>query len=79
VKVRLFASLRDLAGSSEIDVQAPDVGSMLDGLGARFGPEFEGIMRAGTVVVGGETAGRERTLRPEDEVAILPPVSGGRE
>jgi sulfur-carrier protein len=79
VKVRLFASLRDLAGSSEIDVQAPDVGSMLDGLGVRFGPEFKRIMRAGTVVVDGETAGRERSLGPEDEVAILPPVSGGRE
>jgi molybdopterin converting factor small subunit len=34
-------------------------------------------MRVGTVVVDGETVGRDRALNPEDEAALLPPVSGG--
>jgi len=59
-------------------VDAPNVGSLLDQLSDKFGPEFDRIMTAGTVVVNGETAGRERTLEVGDEVAVLPPVSGGR-
>lgn len=56
---------------------APDVGSLLEHLAARFGPDFSRIADAGTVVVEGETAGSERRLAPGDEVALLPPVSGG--
>jgi molybdopterin synthase sulfur carrier subunit len=77
MRVRLFAALRELAGTSELDVDAPDVGSLLDQLSERLGPRFERIMHVGTVVVDGETVGRDRSLNPEDEVALLPPVSGG--
>jgi molybdopterin synthase sulfur carrier subunit len=77
MRVRLFAALRELAGTSQLQVDAPDVGSLLDQLSEKFGPEFERIMRVGTVVVDGETVGRDRALNPEDEAALLPPVSGG--
>jgi MoaD family protein len=80
MKVRLFAALRELAGSSVVDVDAGDagdVGSLLDHLSKALGPAFDRIMAAGTVVVDGETVGRDRALRPGDDVALLPPVSGG--
>jgi sulfur-carrier protein len=77
MRVRLFAALRELAGSSVVEVDAPDVGSVLDQLSEKLGPEFDRIMRVGTVVVDGETVGRDRALGPTDEVAMLPPVSGG--
>jgi MoaD family protein len=77
MRVRLFSALRELAGSSELQVDATDVGSLLDQLSEKFGPEFERIMRVGTVVVDGQTVGRDRPLSPEDEAALLPPVSGG--
>jgi len=77
IRVRLFASLRELAGSSHLEVDAPDVGSLLDDLSERLGPRFERIMSAGTVVVDGETVERDRPLSDGDEVALLPPVSGG--
>jgi MoaD family protein len=77
MRVRLFAALRELAGTSELEVDAPDVGSLLDRLSETLGPKFERIMEVGTVVVDGETVGRDRHLRPGDEVALLPPVSGG--
>ncbi|HEY3210776.1 MAG TPA: MoaD/ThiS family protein [Actinomycetota bacterium] len=77
MRVRLFAALRELAGTSELDVDATDVGSLLDQLSEKLGPEFERIMRVGTIVVDGETVGRDRTLEPDDEAALLPPVSGG--
>jgi MoaD family protein len=77
MRVRLFAVFRELAGASVLEIEAPDVGSLLDQLSERLGPEFDRIMRAGTVVVDGETVGRDRVLGPDDEVAVLPPVSGG--
>jgi MoaD family protein len=79
VKVLLFAALRDLAGTSSLEVEGPppDVGALLDRLGEAYGQEFVRIMAAGSVVVNGQTASRDRPLRPGDEVALLPPVSGG--
>jgi MoaD family protein len=77
MRVRLFASLREIAGTSNLDTDAPDVGSLLDDLCRRLGPEFSRVMSVGTVVVNGETSGRDRPLAPGDEIALLPPVSGG--
>jgi len=78
MKVRLFAALREIAGASLLELNASDVGSLLDQLSHEFGPEFDRIMAVGAVVVNGENVSRDRTLKPEDEVALLPPVSGGR-
>jgi MoaD family protein len=77
MRVRLFAALRDIAGASELDVDAPDVGTLCEDLSAKFGEEFRRIVAAGAVFVDGEKAGRDRPLEPDDEVALLPPVSGG--
>jgi sulfur-carrier protein len=79
MKVRLFAALREMAGASWVDVaDAPDVGTLVAVLARRYGPRFEAIMASGTVVVNGRTAGHGDALGPQDEVALLPPVSGGR-
>ena len=78
MRVRLFAALRELAGASWLeDEQAPDVDALLRSLGARFGPEFERVARAGTAVVNDESAQPGTALHAEDEVTLLPPVSGG--
>jgi molybdopterin synthase sulfur carrier subunit len=77
VKVRLFAALRDLAGSNEVEVEGADVREVVDHLSARFGDRFAAIARAGSVVVDGERARLETPLDGREEVALLPPVSGG--
>jgi molybdopterin converting factor small subunit len=78
VRVRLFAALREMAGASWLEDQvAGSVDELLRALGARFGPEFEQVARAGAAVVNGEPAGVGATLGPDDEVTLLPPVSGG--
>jgi MoaD family protein len=77
VKVRLFAALREVAGASVLDLEAPDVGALLELLSRTYGDPFDRIMSAGTVVVDGETVGSNRELKAGDEVALLPPVSGG--
>ena len=77
VKVRLFAALRDLAGSSQVEAEGTTVAELVEALSSRYGERFAGIARVGSVVVDGERATGERRLEGGEEVVLLPPVSGG--
>jgi molybdopterin synthase catalytic subunit/molybdopterin converting factor small subunit len=71
VTVRLFAGLRERAGWSRREVEAAhvaDVWPLLD-----LGDEPDGLLYA----VNRQYAPRDRELRDGDEVALIPPVSGG--
>jgi molybdopterin synthase catalytic subunit len=72
VHVKLFAGLRERAGWSEREVdlvdRVADVWPALD-----LGDEPEGLLYA----VNKEYAERDRPLADGDEVALIPPVSGG--
>jgi MoaD family protein len=77
VTVRLFAALRDLAGSSRVQAEGETVGELVRQLSERYGERFATVARAGSVVVDGERVSSDRPLGAGDEVALLPPVSGG--
>src|SRR3954454_13028943 len=71
IRVRLFAGLRERAGWSERQLEAATVADVWPALG--LGEEPGGLLYA----VNREYAPRERELRDGDEVALIPPVSGG--
>jgi len=71
VTVRLFAGLRERAGWSRREVDAATVADVWSALG--LGDEPAGLLYA----VNREYAERDRELVPGDEVALIPPVSGG--
>jgi len=71
VHVRLFAGLRERAGWSAREIQARTVADVWPALG--LGDEPEGLLYA----VNREYAERDRELSDGDEVALIPPVSGG--
>ena len=72
VTVKLFAGLRERAGWSERELDGVSrVGDVWPALG--LGPEPGGLLYA----VNKEYAQRERELAEGDEVAVIPPVSGG--
>jgi sulfur-carrier protein len=77
VTVRLFAALRELAGASRVDAEGETVGEVVGALSERFGPRFASVAGAGSVVVDGERADPSQRLAEGQEVALLPPVSGG--
>jgi MoaD family protein len=78
VRVRLFAALREQAGTAEVtDVTGRSVGELTDALAARFGERFASVAAVTSFVVNGERAPRSRAVADGDEVAILPPVTGG--
>jgi molybdopterin synthase catalytic subunit/molybdopterin converting factor small subunit len=71
VRVRLFAGLRERAGWSQREVDAATVGDVWHAL--ELGDEPGGLLYA----VNKEYATRDRPLADGDEVALIPPVSGG--
>jgi molybdopterin synthase catalytic subunit len=74
VRVRLFAGLRERAGASSLDVELPDgavVGDVWQALA--LGDEPPGLLFALNKTYAERTAG----LSAGDEVAVIPPVSGG--
>lgn len=74
IRVRLFAGLRERAGTGERELELP-VGSRLAGVWAPLGlgDEPEGLLYA----VNRDYATGDRLLSEGDEVALIPPVSGG--
>jgi MoaE-MoaD fusion protein len=71
VRVRLFAGLRERAGWSERELDAATVADVWPALG--LGDEPAGLLYA----VNREYAERDLELRDGDEIALIPPVSGG--
>lgn len=75
--LRLFAAAREAAGTGRDDVDGATVGHVLDAAVTRYGPAFADVLGTCRIWVNGEPAGRDDAVRPTDEVAVLPPVSGG--
>jgi molybdopterin converting factor subunit 1 len=77
IHVRLFAALRELAGTSALETSGRTVGEISDALASEHGERFAQIAAVSSFVVNGDRASRDTVIADGDEVAILPPVSGG--
>ena len=78
VRVRLFAALREEAGTATTEVDAASVGEALALLAGRYGTGFARWLDVASVLVDGEpSADRATPLEPGSELVLLPPVSGG--
>ena len=78
VRLRLFAMLRERAGSGELELDLPEGASVADALAAPQVAALAGDL-ACVLAVNREYAPADRILRPGDELALIPPVSGGGE
>jgi molybdopterin synthase sulfur carrier subunit len=79
VTVRLFARLRDITGSGELTREAPagaNVGALWAGLVADY-PELSAYERSISCAVNADYSRFTASVADGDEVAFLPPVSGG--
>jgi molybdopterin converting factor small subunit len=75
--LRLFAGAREAAGTGRDDVPGGTVAAVLDAARARYGPVFGDLLEHCAVWVNGEPCEPDRAVTDTDEVAVLPPVSGG--
>jgi molybdopterin synthase sulfur carrier subunit len=75
--LRLFAAAREAAGTGRDDVPGATVGEVLDAAVERYGSAFADVLATAKVWVNGDGAERTDPVTATDEVAVLPPVSGG--
>ena len=79
IKINLFAALRDAAGKPEVSLpwkQGMTCLDILQQLKNKFYPATS-LWTVSFVAINGHYAEPGTILGPEDEVAVLPPVSGG--
>lgn len=79
VTVRLFARLVDIAGAADLERDLPPgatIRTLWQQLVAEF-PELAAYERSISTAVNADYARMEQAVRDGDEVAFLPPVSGG--
>ena len=79
-RLRLFASAREAAGTGSATFDVATVGDVLDAAVEQYGgPDgtFAGLLATCNVWCNGEPAARDHPVGDADEVAVLPPVSGG--
>ena len=79
VTVRLFARLRDIAGSGELTREAP-AGATSARCGSRWSPDYPELSpyeKSISCAVNADYSRFSAAVAEGDEVAFLPPVSGG--
>jgi molybdopterin converting factor subunit 1 len=79
VTVRLFARLRDVTGASELARDLPPgatIGDVWRQLAQEF-PELTGYERSISSAINADYARMDQVVGEGDEIAFLPPVSGG--
>ena len=78
ITVALFGIAREIVGQSSLTLPVAtgqSVGGLLATLRAQY-PELAGL-RSLAVAVNNEYAGEEVALHERDDIALIPPVSGG--
>jgi molybdopterin synthase catalytic subunit len=81
IKVLFFASCRDIANRRELDLEVPDgatADQALDRLCESY-PRLSDLRGRMALSLNEEYVSVEKTLMPGDTLALIPPVSGGKQ
>lgn len=73
----LFAQAREAAGMGSAQISGSTVEEVLATAVATYGQNFADVLANSKVWVNGDEVPRSHPLTDKDEVAVLPPVSGG--
>jgi molybdopterin converting factor subunit 1 len=79
IRVKLFAIVRDRAGVSELSLDLPEgatVRSAVQAIATKL-PAVRDFLPRAAFAVNHEYFGHEQVLHDGDELAVIPPVSGG--
>jgi molybdopterin synthase sulfur carrier subunit len=75
--LRLFAGAREAAGTAQDAVPGETVAAVLHAARARYGVAFADVLEHCQIWCNGEPCELDDPVSEADEVAVLPPVSGG--
>jgi len=79
VRVMLFARIKEMLGSSWVELELPE-GATVGDLRQEFldrEPQLKGLIELCRIAVDSEFAIDHSPLQPHNEIALIPPVSGG--
>jgi molybdopterin synthase sulfur carrier subunit len=76
--LRLFAAAREAAGTPRDELPGATVAAVLAAARDRYGEPFASVLEGCRVWRNGEQAALDDAVTDDDEVAVLPPVSGGQ-
>lgn len=77
VTLRLFAQAREAAGTSRDEVPGSTVDDVVRAAAQKYGERFAALLPTCRVWLNGEEVPPTTPVTDKDEVAVLPPVSGG--
>jgi molybdopterin converting factor small subunit len=77
VRLLLFGPAREAAGVASVTLPGQSVSGVIAAAEERFGEEFAQIVATSNVWLNGDAVGRGTLVNDDDEVAVIPPVSGG--
>ena len=73
----MFAAAREAAGTGRDQVPGSTIAEVLAEAERRYGVRFSKVLAASRVWKNGEPAQSGDVVGESDEIAVLPPVSGG--
>jgi molybdopterin converting factor subunit 1 len=79
ITVKLFAAARDLTGATEVELELPDRATIADAKHALCNllPQLAGLLSRSAIARNQEYAVDTDIIALTDELAVIPPVSGG--
>ena len=75
--LRLFASVKQVAGTGSVILAGQTVSDVVEEASAQFGAEFTDIVKSCRIWLNGNPTEIDTRVNDDDEIALLPPVSGG--
>jgi molybdopterin synthase sulfur carrier subunit len=76
-RLLLLGPAREAAGARNDEVDGVTVDDVLSAAVTRYGSKFQEILSVSQVWLNGEPTERDAVVESYDEVAVLPPISGG--
>jgi molybdopterin converting factor subunit 1 len=79
VTLKFFAILRERLGASSLELELPEgdtVAAAIEKIAA-INPQIASMLNRSAFAVSRAYSGRDTILQDKDELAIIPPVSGG--
>lgn len=76
-RLRLFGPAREAAGLASLTVPGASVAAVIAAAEEKFGEGFSRVLAVSNIWVNGDEVAPDAPVSDDDEVAVIPPVSGG--
>jgi molybdopterin converting factor small subunit len=76
-RLRLFGPARQAAGTGSITLPGQNISAIIAAAEAQFGETFSEVVAISNIWLNGEPVEPNTPVHDDDEVAVIPPVSGG--